>query len=331
MKSARRLMPEEEVSGMAFTSQGNMENYMNQDKCLYTNTSASICFQILESMRVVYQTLFGFSMFWNEFYYLYARLFGVSKRTKLIALDTSHPAKRRLKLPRACWRPPHPGALHEPQTLHRARVRDGSDARDSTTGWLVLRATTTGAGWYGWDGKDTTSHRAFAKRHYQEDESIFWLNAMSEATLKDSFRLVAEAIFDLREAEVLQDEQSIKHNQRWLLIKRIAPDETLIYQSKVSDRQEETRCQTQDRWIDDPTLDRYLVPFSRGARAYAELYLATAAAFQQYGSPDVHFQGDQDLRELYDNSYQDLEIIGDGVTPLYRPDSHGVRIVVRAA
>ncbi|KAH0847399.1 hypothetical protein FOPE_00698 [Fonsecaea pedrosoi] len=32
MKSARRLMPEEEVSGMAFTNQGNMENYMNQDK-----------------------------------------------------------------------------------------------------------------------------------------------------------------------------------------------------------------------------------------------------------------------------------------------------------
>ncbi|KAH0847400.1 hypothetical protein FOPE_00699 [Fonsecaea pedrosoi] len=177
---------------------------------------------------------------------------------------------------------------------------------------------------------------AFAKRHYQEDESIFWLNATSEATLKDSFRLAAEAIFDLREAGVLQDEQSIKHTQRWLcdkrntrwlLIKRIAPDETLIYQPKFED----PMAFRPQWWIDDPTLDRYLVPFSRGARAYAELYLATAAAFQQYGSPDVHFQGDQDLRELYDTSYQDLEIIGEGVTPWYRPDSHGVRIVVRAA
>ncbi|OAL39847.1 hypothetical protein AYO20_00759 [Fonsecaea nubica] len=146
-------------------------------------------------------------------------------------------------------------------------------------------------------------------------------------------------------------------------LQRIALDETLIYQPKVSDDKKKPAARHKpytlrpgiprsltgllihhsstyfedpmafrpQRWIDDPTLDRYLVPFSRGTRAYAELYLATAAAFQQYGSPDVHFQEDQELRELFDTSYGDLEIIGDGVIPLYRPDSHGVRIVVRAA
>ncbi|KAK5547272.1 hypothetical protein LTR46_012018, partial [Exophiala xenobiotica] len=41
---------------------------------------------------------------------------------------------------------------------------------------------------------------AFAKRHHTEYDSVFWLNAASEATLKDSFRLVAEAIFDVQEA-----------------------------------------------------------------------------------------------------------------------------------
>jgi hypothetical protein len=57
---------------------------------------------------------------------------------------------------------------------------------------------------------------AFAIRHRQEYESVFWLNAVSEATLKDSFRLVAEAIFDSQDAQALKDEQSIIHTRRWL-------------------------------------------------------------------------------------------------------------------
>ncbi|KAK5242171.1 hypothetical protein LTR40_007662 [Exophiala xenobiotica] len=51
---------------------------------------------------------------------------------------------------------------------------------------------------------------AFTERHRQEYDSVFWLNAASEATLKDSFRLVTEAIFD----RWLSD----KKNTRWLLI-----------------------------------------------------------------------------------------------------------------
>ncbi|KIX05938.1 uncharacterized protein Z518_03912 [Rhinocladiella mackenziei CBS 650.93] len=61
---------------------------------------------------------------------------------------------------------------------------------------------------------------AFATRHQQEYDSIFWLNAASEATLKDSFRLVAEAIFDVQDAQVLQDEQSVIQTRRWLSDKK---------------------------------------------------------------------------------------------------------------
>ncbi|KIW87158.1 uncharacterized protein Z519_12269 [Cladophialophora bantiana CBS 173.52] len=151
-------------------------------------------------------------------------------------------------------------------------------------------------------------------------------------------------------------------------LQRIAPDETLIYKAKVSDDKKKTAWDKEyilrpgiplsmtgllihhsptyfedpmafrpQRWIDNPTLERYLVPFSRGTRAcvgmnlaYAELYLTVAGVFRQYGSREVRFPEDQGFLELYDTSYKDIEIIGDGVTPLYRPDSNGVRIVVRA-
>ncbi|EXJ64290.1 hypothetical protein A1O7_00626 [Cladophialophora yegresii CBS 114405] len=89
------------------------------------------------------------------------------------------------------------------------------------------------------------------------------------------------------------------------------------------------------RWIDDPSLESYLVPFSRGTRAcvglnlaYAELYATVATVFSQYGSREVRFPQDRGFLELYNTSYKDIEIIGDGVTPLYRPDSKGVRITV---
>ncbi|KAK5202230.1 hypothetical protein LTR41_012026 [Exophiala xenobiotica] len=67
----------------------------------------------------------------------------------------------------------------------------------------------------------------FATRHQQDYDSVFWLNATSEATLKDSFRLLAEAVFDVRDVQVLPDEQRLiqtgrwlshKKNTRWLLI-----------------------------------------------------------------------------------------------------------------
>jgi cytochrome P450 len=89
------------------------------------------------------------------------------------------------------------------------------------------------------------------------------------------------------------------------------------------------------RWIENPGLDKYLVPFSRGTRqcvginvAYAEIYLTLARVFSQYGSEDVKFPNDKGWLELHETTYRDIEIIGDGVTPLYRAESNGVRIRV---
>ncbi|KIX09021.1 uncharacterized protein Z518_00099 [Rhinocladiella mackenziei CBS 650.93] len=145
-------------------------------------------------------------------------------------------------------------------------------------------------------------------------------------------------------------------------LQRIATDETLIYTAKkaVGEKQYVLRpgiplsmtgllihhsptyfrdpmAFRPQRWIDDPILEAYLVPFSRGTRAcvginlaYAELYLTVAAVFCQYGSREVRFPNDKGFLELYNTSHKDIEIIGDGVTPLYRSDGNGVRIVVHA-
>jgi hypothetical protein len=61
---------------------------------------------------------------------------------------------------------------------------------------------------------------AFGTRHYQEDSSVFWLDASSEDAVKDSFRILAEAIFDVRDRTILANEQSIVHTKRWLSDKR---------------------------------------------------------------------------------------------------------------
>ncbi|KAJ9493515.1 hypothetical protein H2202_011017 [Exophiala xenobiotica] len=56
----------------------------------------------------------------------------------------------------------------------------------------------------------------FAKGHQNDYGSIFWLNAASEATLKDSFRLVAEVIFDVQDDGVVEAEQILAQTRRWL-------------------------------------------------------------------------------------------------------------------
>lgn len=92
------------------------------------------------------------------------------------------------------------------------------------------------------------------------------------------------------------------------------------------------------RWLDNPRLEKYLVPFSRGSRqcigmdlAYAELYVALALIFRLYGSKEVRMDDDRGYLELYDTEFErDIEIVGDGITPLNRKESKGVRVRVRA-
>lgn len=88
-----------------------------------------------------------------------------------------------------------------------------------------------------------------------------------------------------------------------------------------------------ERWLENPRLDKYLVAFSRGSRqciginlAYAEIYLALAAIFRQYGSLAVRGKDDVGVFELYDTTMRDVEIVGDGITPLTVPESKGVRL-----
>lgn len=147
-------------------------------------------------------------------------------------------------------------------------------------------------------------------------------------------------------------------------LQRIATDETLVYNAKgftangiaakqytlppgiplsmtgllihySEDYFEDPKMFRPERFMESPSLDRYLVPFSRGTRAcvginlaYTEIYLTTALIFGRYGSKDVRMASDVGWLELYHTTYDDLEIIGDGTTPLYRPESKGVRIKV---
>jgi GTPase SAR1 family protein len=58
---------------------------------------------------------------------------------------------------------------------------------------------------------------AYASHCQHEYESVFWLNAKSEATLKDSFRKVAvETVFDIQDPGVLDSEEILIHIRRWL-------------------------------------------------------------------------------------------------------------------
>lgn len=91
-----------------------------------------------------------------------------------------------------------------------------------------------------------------------------------------------------------------------------------------------------ERWIKDPSLDKYLVSFSKGSRqclginlAYAEMYIALAGIFRRWGSAAYRDEGDEGVLELYETEIGDVEIARDGFVPLARDGSMGVRVKVR--
>lgn len=68
---------------------------------------------------------------------------------------------------------------------------------------------------------------AYANHHDNEYKSVFWLNAASEATLKDSLRSIAGRIFNVQDPSVLEGDKirdsihrwlSDQENTQWLLI-----------------------------------------------------------------------------------------------------------------
>ncbi|KAL3470235.1 hypothetical protein BJX99DRAFT_239841 [Aspergillus californicus] len=57
---------------------------------------------------------------------------------------------------------------------------------------------------------------AYAKSHRQLYDSVFWLNAESEATLKNSFLSIAKQIFRLQKPDKLNSEDAVAHTCQWL-------------------------------------------------------------------------------------------------------------------
>ncbi|KAJ5624187.1 hypothetical protein N7510_000496 [Penicillium lagena] len=57
---------------------------------------------------------------------------------------------------------------------------------------------------------------AYAESARESYSSVFWLNAVSEAALKDSFRLIASFVFDIHDPRVLEDKEIVRRVHQWL-------------------------------------------------------------------------------------------------------------------
>jgi cytochrome P450 len=91
-----------------------------------------------------------------------------------------------------------------------------------------------------------------------------------------------------------------------------------------------------ERWADNPELDRYMVSFTKGSRsclginlAYALMYLTFAGLFRVYGSEECRSVGDKGYLELFETSWEDVEVASDGFLPLSRNGSHGLQFKVK--
>ena len=90
-----------------------------------------------------------------------------------------------------------------------------------------------------------------------------------------------------------------------------------------------------ERWVDEKNghLDRYLCSFSRGPRnclginlAWAELYIGLGTLFRRFGTPEARGPADIGCMELFDTDVSDVEMIADGLFPLVKAGSKGVRV-----
>lgn len=95
-----------------------------------------------------------------------------------------------------------------------------------------------------------------------------------------------------------------------------------------------------ERWIDNPQLNRFFVPFSKGTRnclginlAYAEIYLSLAAVFRRFGSGGengVREKGDEAVLDLFETTYnKDVKTAADLFVGLPAKGSKGIRIKVK--
>jgi cytochrome P450 len=83
-----------------------------------------------------------------------------------------------------------------------------------------------------------------------------------------------------------------------------------------------------ERWINNPSLSRYLFSFSKGSRqcvginlAYSELFVCLNTIFSRYGS-----DGPAKI-VLFETDISDIELQHDLFVPYPKLDSRGIRVV----
>jgi cytochrome P450 len=91
-----------------------------------------------------------------------------------------------------------------------------------------------------------------------------------------------------------------------------------------------------ERWIEDPSLERYQFAFSKGTRgcigtnlAWTEMRLIITNVFTQYGTREAQGKWDRGLLELFETDDRDVECEADGGIVMGREGSKGIRVRIQ--
>ena len=91
-----------------------------------------------------------------------------------------------------------------------------------------------------------------------------------------------------------------------------------------------------DRYLNDPSLSRYQLAFSKGSRqciginlAMTELQMITAAIFRRYDLYDGSGKQTTPTLELYHTTREDVDLAHDFINSAAKVGTKGVRLMVR--
>ena len=168
-------------------------------------------------------------------------------------------------------------------------------------------------------------------------EELPYLNAVVEEAIRLSYG-VASRLERSSPGKplILSDSNS---GQKWVI-----PPNTPVGTTSVLVHQDESILPdaglfVPERWMENPRLDRCLIPFSKGSRqclgihlTYAEMCLCLAGIFSRFGSggdDGVRMEGDEGVMGLYETGLSDVKTYGDGFVSLPAQGSQGVGTKVR--